>query len=229
MKIQKNMYFFLAILFFVCLAFSGFTQEPTPGIIQYGIILGDVNYDSNINIIDALMIAHFYVGEPFSIDVIGADVNCDGSVNIVDALIIARLYVGLMDSLPCEAEKMCNIDLTYSGGFTGWSYNEVIDSERMTLTQTVDAYGKLTVNDFILTEEKMIELWNILYEIDYNNLPDDTSPMTCGVDLYSYNISIESNLSKINGNAAWSDCTLPPLTSDMMVLKDFFQRIIIGN
>jgi len=70
------------------------TPEPTPDI---GITLGDVNDDGSIAIIDALLVAQYYVGlnpSPFNID--AADTNCDGSVNIVDALLIAQYYVGLI-------------------------------------------------------------------------------------------------------------------------------------
>ncbi|MBN2737163.1 MAG: metallophosphoesterase [Spirochaetales bacterium] len=64
--------------------------------------LGDVNHDKKINIIDALLVARYYVGlssEDLYPDL--ADVDCDGKVNIVDALNIARFYVGLIDAF-CE-------------------------------------------------------------------------------------------------------------------------------
>jgi len=57
--------------------------------------LGDVNGDGSINIVDALLIAQYYVGTA-SIDTSLADTNCDGTVNIVDALLIAQYYVGLI-------------------------------------------------------------------------------------------------------------------------------------
>ena len=59
--------------------------------------LGDVNNDNSIDIIDALLIAQYYVGlDPAGFDVSVADVNCDGRVDIVDALLIAQYYVGLV-------------------------------------------------------------------------------------------------------------------------------------
>jgi endo-1,4-beta-xylanase len=59
--------------------------------------LGDVNDDGDINIVDALLVAQYYVGlNPSGFDVSRADTNCDGSVNIVDALLIAQYYVGLV-------------------------------------------------------------------------------------------------------------------------------------
>ena len=57
--------------------------------------LGDVNDDGNIDIVDALLIAQYYVGL-ITIDTTNADTNCDGSVNIVDALLISQYYVGLI-------------------------------------------------------------------------------------------------------------------------------------
>jgi len=57
-----------------------------------------------INIVDALLIAQYYVGIiPQYFDQNAADVNSDSSINIVDALLIAQYYVGLITSLPgCE-------------------------------------------------------------------------------------------------------------------------------
>lgn len=70
-------------------------SEPTtpPG------TLGDVNTDGAIDIIDALLIAQYYVGlNPAGFDASRADVNCDGGVDIVDALLVAQYYVGLVTS-----------------------------------------------------------------------------------------------------------------------------------
>ncbi len=62
---------------------------------------GDVNHDDTVNIIDALLISQYYVGQdpqPFYTDV--ADVNHDGSINIIDALLVAQYYVGEIPELP---------------------------------------------------------------------------------------------------------------------------------
>jgi len=64
-------------------------------------IIGDVNGDDLINIIDALMIAQYDVGldpDPFPLE--AADVNNDGIINIIDALLVAQYYVELIPSLP---------------------------------------------------------------------------------------------------------------------------------
>ncbi len=63
---------------------------------------GDVNTSGNVDIVDALLIAQYYVGlNPSSFDISVADTNGDGSVTIVDGLLIAQLYVGLISQLSC--------------------------------------------------------------------------------------------------------------------------------
>jgi beta-glucanase (GH16 family) len=65
------------------------TPTPTP------VMLGDVNGDNRITIVDALMTAQYYVGlNPSGFIASRADTNCDGRITVVDALIIAQYYVG---------------------------------------------------------------------------------------------------------------------------------------
>ena len=65
--------------------------------------IGDINNDGNIDIVDALLAAQYYVGivPPGDIYIECGDVNCDGSVDIVDALLIAQKYVGLDPAIWC--------------------------------------------------------------------------------------------------------------------------------
>jgi hypothetical protein len=78
-------------IFFVLFAFSA----------AYGAQVGDVNNSGSIDIVDALLIAQFYVGlNPSNFDSSVADVNSDGSVNIVDALQVAQYYVGIITVWP---------------------------------------------------------------------------------------------------------------------------------
>lgn len=58
--------------------------------------LGDANRDGQIDIIDALLVAQYYVGWA-EISHHEADVDGDGNTTIVDALLIAQFYVGLID------------------------------------------------------------------------------------------------------------------------------------
>jgi hypothetical protein len=68
------------------------TPGPTPGS-----ILGDVNADGSVTIVDALLTAQYYVGiELDGFIVEAADVDCDNGVDIIDALLIAQYYVGVI-------------------------------------------------------------------------------------------------------------------------------------
>jgi len=64
--------------------------------------LGDVNNNGTIDIIDALLIAQYYVGlNPANLNSDLADVNCSGNIDIIDALLVAQRYVGLIANFPC--------------------------------------------------------------------------------------------------------------------------------
>ena len=77
-------------------------DTPTPTSTPTLTNLGDTNNDGSINIIDALLVAQYYVGlDPDNFYIDYADVNCDENVNIVDALIIAQYYVGLITGFEC--------------------------------------------------------------------------------------------------------------------------------
>jgi hypothetical protein len=69
------------------------TPDQTPG---HEVQKGDVNGDDGVDIVDALLVAQYYVGLITTIDEDAADVNCDGGIDIVDALLIAQYYVGLI-------------------------------------------------------------------------------------------------------------------------------------
>jgi poly(3-hydroxybutyrate) depolymerase len=67
-------------------------------------LMGDVDGNGAIDIVDGLIIAQAYVGlNPANYNDACADVDCSDSIDIVDALLIAQLYVGLISSFPCEA------------------------------------------------------------------------------------------------------------------------------
>ena len=81
--------------------------SPTPNIIPlYGVVTpGDVNSDGAVDIIDALLIAQYYVGlKPRDFDAAAADVNCDAKIDIIDALLVAQYYVNLIREFPCNDE-----------------------------------------------------------------------------------------------------------------------------
>jgi photosystem II stability/assembly factor-like uncharacterized protein len=65
-------------------------------------LVGDVNGNGNVDIVDALLIAQYYVGlNPSVFIASNADVNCSSTIDIIDALLIAQYYVGLISSFPC--------------------------------------------------------------------------------------------------------------------------------
>ncbi|MBN2535212.1 MAG: chitinase [Spirochaetales bacterium] len=88
---KKYLSFIILVLFIQCITFG---QNP-----------GDVNNDSSIDIIDALMVAQFYVGlDPDGFVESIADVSGDVTIDIVDALLIARYFVGLIDEFPVSGQ-----------------------------------------------------------------------------------------------------------------------------
>ena len=72
------------------------TIAPTLAPTQATLTRGDANGNGTIDIVDALLVAQYYVGLPVTIDLNASDTNCDGSADIVDALLIAQYYVGLI-------------------------------------------------------------------------------------------------------------------------------------
>jgi len=87
---------------------NGIEKIGTATIIIGDNILGDVNDDGRVDILDSLMIAQYYVGLYF---VDGyhkerADVNGDGLVNMVDSLLIVQYHVGLITSFPALKDSI---------------------------------------------------------------------------------------------------------------------------
>ncbi|MBN2444173.1 MAG: endo-1,4-beta-xylanase [Spirochaetales bacterium] len=85
---------------------SGITPDPTPAPTAVNETpaptsppgnLGDTNSDGTIDIVDALLLAQYYVDlNPQNFTAANADTNCDGAIDIVDALLIAQYYVQLI-------------------------------------------------------------------------------------------------------------------------------------
>jgi hypothetical protein len=71
----------------------------------YSAECGDVNGDESVNIVDALLIARYYVGLETSLAYPDqADVNNDDTIDIRDALMVAQFYVGTIELLECAGE-----------------------------------------------------------------------------------------------------------------------------
>ena len=65
-------------------------------------ILGDVNGDEEISVLDAMLVAQYIVGD---IDETGmnasvADVNGDEEISVLDAMLIAQFIVGDIEEFP---------------------------------------------------------------------------------------------------------------------------------
>ena len=67
-------------------------------------MLGDANDNGLIDIIDALVVAQYYVGfDPVTFITANADVDGSATINIIDALLIAQYYVGLITEFPAQS------------------------------------------------------------------------------------------------------------------------------
>jgi hypothetical protein len=91
----------------IAIQFTAVTENPkingiaiNPG--SNNMTRGDVNGSGTVDIVDALLVAQYYVGlNPAGFIAGNADVNCSGGIDIVDALLVAQYYVGLVSSFPC--------------------------------------------------------------------------------------------------------------------------------
>jgi lysophospholipase L1-like esterase len=73
------------------------TAVPTTAPSSAPALKGDANGSGTVDIVDALLIAQYYVGlAPSGFVSANADANCSGAIDIVDALLVAQYYVGLI-------------------------------------------------------------------------------------------------------------------------------------
>ncbi|MBN2736829.1 MAG: hypothetical protein JXR70_07585 [Spirochaetales bacterium] len=73
--------------------------------------IGNVNSDDKINIVDALLVAQYYIGlEPENFYPEFADVNCSSNINIVDSLLIAQYYIALISEFECHDSTLSPTD-----------------------------------------------------------------------------------------------------------------------
>jgi endoglucanase len=88
----------LFFAFFMVLLFSS--------LCAYAQTCGDVDSDSEVDIIDALLIAQYYVQmNPANFNASVADVDNNGDINIIDALLVAQYYVGINVTLNCSTNQ----------------------------------------------------------------------------------------------------------------------------
>lgn len=101
----KNMgLFFLLLSFFVCaMPLSGQGKPASQ------LLLGDVNFDATVDMVDAFIICKSIFEPSILIDPDLADVNEDGQINIIDALFLSRYSVRLIEFHPENYSKRVKI------------------------------------------------------------------------------------------------------------------------
>ena len=170
------------VLMLLILCISNLSAEPC----------GDVNSDDSINIVDALLIAQYYVGIiPEVFDENAADVNADESINIVDALLIAQLYVGLIPELPgCDQTPEPTPSPTPDEQPTDppqlidcsetpvWSPDEIYDTEGMSVQYNNNLYENNWYSQNQKPEENSgeHEVWTLIGECDSEITPAPATP-----------------------------------------------------
>ena len=58
-------------------------------------LIGDINNDEVINILDVILLINFIIGtsEPSSNDIISSDLNQDGILNVLDIVILVNIIL----------------------------------------------------------------------------------------------------------------------------------------
>jgi aryl-phospho-beta-D-glucosidase BglC (GH1 family) len=102
-------------------------------------VLGDVNGSGAADIIDALLIAQYYVGLPVTINTAYGDVNCNGTIDIIDALLVAQYYVGLVPAFTCGGTPEVTVITTPAPTSVPGTNTLLIEAEDYTACQDNDA------------------------------------------------------------------------------------------
>jgi hypothetical protein len=103
---------------------------------------GDVNLDDNINIVDALLVAQYYVNlKPTGFYKFTADVDGNQEISIVDALLLAQYYVGL--NVGSWGGRLDDIDVVFQ---------DQIGIHNITVLETGDAGQLMTLAEQVLSE-----------------------------------------------------------------------------
>jgi hypothetical protein len=172
--------------------------------------LGDVNADGAVDIVDALLVAQYYVGLRDDINVDMADVNLDGAIDIVDALLIAQYYVGLIDSLPPSINVLSALKKITIGDADSedWFGSSVAISENYAATgayrKVEDGFIKGAV--YILSKDQGgVDNWGQVKKLISNTEADYVS--------FGYSVAIDGDyvivgatgesIAGVNGGAAY--------------------------
>lgn len=88
--------------------------------------MGDANKDGSVDIVDALIIAQYYVGtNPANFHTDVSDVDHSGQIDIVDALLVAQFYVDLLPALPTPTPSPSPTPTPVTPGITPENWVEV--------------------------------------------------------------------------------------------------------
>ncbi len=121
------------VFLFVCILSSS-------GVTGFAASTGDANGNGTVDIVDALLIAQYYVGlNPGSFDASVSDVNCSGAIDVVDALLIAQYYVGLVATLPGCAQTATPTAVPTVPTQAPASYNAIVAKDGSGNYSTVQA------------------------------------------------------------------------------------------
>jgi len=127
---------------------------------------GDVNNNDIVDIVDALLVAQYYVElDPDNFDWFIADVNGNGNIEITDAFLISQYYVRLIYNLPVnKLSKTQGLPEGYNiiGYFTQWGIykrnyfvkNIVQSKTAPKLTVLNYAFGNIVDCECIMTTRK---------------------------------------------------------------------------
>ena len=65
-------------------------------IIGYELLDGDLNYDSQVNIIDIVILVNYVIGDmiPDDLQFLSADINLDGNLDVLDVVNLVNLVLG---------------------------------------------------------------------------------------------------------------------------------------
>ena len=87
----------LTALLLTCLvalaAFNASAVNASIYEIDEGSLVGDVNYDSKVNVTDVTTLVNMILGA-IPVDIVHADVNGDGNVNVSDVTALVNIILG---------------------------------------------------------------------------------------------------------------------------------------
>jgi glucuronoarabinoxylan endo-1,4-beta-xylanase len=152
----------------------------------FGQTLGDANNNGTVDIVDALLMAQYYVGlNPPGFYSAVADVNCSGGIDIVDALLIAQLYVGLITQFPCTTTPAPTSVPTATPTIAPNAAAINLGS----IQQVIDGFGGATVGNGQLTDAEMDALFG------------NANASQIGLTICRVKFSYDSNFTEDQANA----------------------------